>query len=422
MAGFEQLESRRLYSAGELDLSFGGGDGVVDLRTNTHSWAVGANDATVDDLGRLLLASVYPSKQQMTVTRMLPDGTVDTSFGADGIVTIDTGFKKDSRGPFEVVADHAGKTLILFKNRLTRLNGSGGTDRLFGSGGSVFLSGFSTLADVTVDANNRPLLIGASVGKTGDRGTVVRLGARGVLDPSFASNGFFKTPVPTNQRSGLAGDAAGLALKVVSDGSIIGVTHTYARESVDDVYSAESGISAFRLTQAGILDTSYGRGGYVNRAKYPDDLESASTQLEAIFSDGSLLLADKTAEYDFGGFTTKTWWRVGTRGQVTAVPLEGLVDDLNRDDDVTISTPYYARVVAVTADNKLIVRYDNTLIRYNRDYSRDTTFTAASLPNAYAPSSMLPTLAVGGRLLTFSSVPIGDDRLKSVTRVRAFEL
>ncbi len=413
------LESRRFFSAGSIDPSFGGGDGSVEVRTNKHTWTVAYNDADVDDQGRSVLASVYPAKQQITVTRLLSDGTLDTSFGKRGIATLSTGYNKKARGPFQITVDHAGKTLILFKNRLTRLAESGGADSSFGSGGSILMSGFSAFGDLAADSSNRPVVIGTSQGKTGNRGTVVRYNARGELDSSFGSSGFFKTPVPLRAGSGTPGDATGHALKVLADGSVICVTRIGVRES--DLTGGESGISAFRLTATGTLDTRYGTQGYKRQTMYFSEYTSASTRFEAFYDDGSLLVADlynDTASH----YLTKTWTRIDTSGRANGVAMEGLVDDPDRDDDVTIFPTYYTDVVSITPDNKLLVRYDQSLIRFNANYSRDTTFTQATLPIRYAPASLLAPLPTNDRLLTFSVVFVGDQRMNSTTRVTAIEL
>lgn len=422
MSHVHSLESRKLLSAGSVDLSYGGGDGIVNARTNSRSWAAGAVDVVVDDTGRLLIAAVYPAKQQITVTRLRTDGSVDTSFGDTGIATIASGFNKTARGPFQLAVDHVGKPLILFKNRLTRLNVSGGVDRRFGSGGIV-INGFTKLADLAIDAKNRPLIIGTSAGKTGDRGTVARYGPRGVLDPSFASGGFFKTPVPKYQNTGLAGDATGTALKITPDGSILGVTFINADEEATNNTSTEHGISAFRLTSTGALDTTYGSHGYVRSVGYSSEWTSAGVGLEAIYDDGRMIIAHSEKDLTFGATAdAKTWFQVDTDGDTRPALLEGLVDDLDRDDDETIFPPYYTKVTTASPDDKLIVRYDQKLIRYNADFSRDSAFSQVVLPISYRPAGSLSPVVSGDRLLSFSVSIVDEQQQRSVICVTAFEL
>ena len=109
----ESLESRRLLSAGDLDLSFGG-DGKVttDLSGSQleEGWAVAVQgDDKVVVAGQVRRpGDLYGD---MLVARYNPDGTLDTTFGGgDGWVAID--FEGRADAAIEMVQAPGGKIVV----------------------------------------------------------------------------------------------------------------------------------------------------------------------------------------------------------------------------------------------------------------------------------------------------------------------
>src|SRR5689334_21903887 len=83
-AVFEALEDRRLLSVGELDSLFNG-SGVVSADPTEGYDAAYA--VTVAAGGRIVAAG--DAGGDFGLVRYYQDGSVDTSFGADGVVTTD---------------------------------------------------------------------------------------------------------------------------------------------------------------------------------------------------------------------------------------------------------------------------------------------------------------------------------------------
>ena len=105
--------------------------------------------SALDAEGRILLAgyAFNSSDYDVVVVRMYPDGTLDTSFDANGIVQLDN------------------------------LGGSGGSDRAF---------------SLAIDGEGRILVVGRTfVSGHGDDLVVLRLRPDGSLDPSFGDGGVF---------------------------------------------------------------------------------------------------------------------------------------------------------------------------------------------------------------------------------------
>jgi uncharacterized delta-60 repeat protein len=159
----------RVLANGKLDRSFGSGGTVVVQRPPGMSFVLA--DVAVDSQGRVLLAGTArplptsstpdPLLSSAAVMRFNADGSVDRSFGKEGVLVTSFGIK-----PPQVPTGHY-------------------------TGAAV---GIKSLA---VDGQDRPVLTGAAVIKasfcsptsTVTNGFVARLTSSGALDPSFDGDG-----------------------------------------------------------------------------------------------------------------------------------------------------------------------------------------------------------------------------------------
>lgn len=138
----------RVDNRGSLDPSFGDG-GILRIE---------AADVAVDRKGRILVAAggaspADPANSDAQVTRLLPDGRLDPSFGEDGVARVDFGGRYDYGAAIAVARDGdilvGGRRQKLEENRglsdgvpaLARLLPSGAVDRSFGRGGVRILEG-----------------------------------------------------------------------------------------------------------------------------------------------------------------------------------------------------------------------------------------------------------------------------------------
>lgn len=191
----------RLTPTGELDPSFGGGDGVVSEASlgTLSNLALDPNDALL--VGGLQL------------NRLAPDGSVDQSFGRGG-------------APYPrfaslsgLAVDPFGRIVALIGRRLARFAPSGKLDRQFGERGSarVSLPGESSLTSLAVESSGRILLAGTQAIREGGSKarpranyrrsfTVVRLSSHGDPDRRFGHHGWISTRFGTDS-SALGQDA-----------------------------------------------------------------------------------------------------------------------------------------------------------------------------------------------------------------------
>ncbi len=189
----------RVLANGKLDRSFGGGGAVTVQRPPGMSFVLA--DVAVDSQGRVLLAGTArplptsstpdPLLSSAAVMRFNADGSVDRSFGKEGVLVTDFGIK-----PPLVPTGHY-------------------------SGAAV---GLESLA---VDGQDRPVLTGAAVIKasfcspttTTSNGFVARLTSSGALDSSFGGSGLREiTELGAFDEANVLGSGAVLAVGAAKRG------------------------------------------------------------------------------------------------------------------------------------------------------------------------------------------------------------
>ena len=159
----------RYTSAGILDATFGNGGQQTTLIPFMDCWA---NAVTLDYQGRILVAGTARSAKRSSflLARYLAGGTLDTTFGTNGIV-------QTSFGNYYRVAE---ARALLVEPRTQKIVAAGG--------------------------------IGAELGPR--RPTAARYLKDGALDASFGANGMFFTTSPDGEISGLALEERGRGLIV----------------------------------------------------------------------------------------------------------------------------------------------------------------------------------------------------------------
>lgn len=237
----ESLETRRLLSAGDPDLTFGG-TGWVDQTVNGGGFghAVAVEQAT----GNVYVAG-EDGAGHLAVAKFLHNGSPDASFGDNGVFTTsiaDTDVANDIylsggsvyvAGTFTINADSNDGLFVM------KLNSAGQLDGTFGSGiVLVDRPGSQTGMEMTVDtADNSVLVAGVSNGDS----MVVRLTQLGQLDPLFGIGG-----ISVNNLGDL------------SDINSIGLLHDRSIIIGGNV----GGVGALaKLSNLGDIDSSFGQNG-----------------------------------------------------------------------------------------------------------------------------------------------------------------
>ena len=263
-SGVNHLVVFRLSADGSLDSTFGA-DGIVELDANSPA-DHRANDVIVDPDGRIVVVGVRAGT--LIALRLNPDGAIDASFGSQGSYTgpaYDYGagsrIVRLSSGAYRLTSTHDGGCFVI------ALTAAGAVDESYGDIGFAPI-GLGTINDVAclslAAQDDDRLVIG---GISNEKALAVRLLANGALDPSFSAPGV------ASQLS------EATAISVAADGKIL--------VGGDGV----SGAAVMRLQATGQLDASFGEGGSTAIDLPTDFGASAYVYDLAGWPDGSILAA-----------------------------------------------------------------------------------------------------------------------------------
>jgi uncharacterized delta-60 repeat protein len=315
----------RLNANGTFDLSFKGGDGIAS--TDISGFFDGAEAVGIQPDGKIVVAGSAQNSTggfDFAVVRYLTDGTLDTLFGGDGIVTTDIRGNPDERG-HAVAIQPDGKIVVagqtdnatdgnLDDGVLIRYNPNGTLDTSFGNGGVVITPGsvvnpnrFTWLRSnsIALQPDGKIVVAGQAAFFSVSRdGFVARYNANGTLDGTFGR-------VPPNGTQGgtitidfNTSDTLN-AVALQADGKVVvagAADSGTSRPSTDFVLA--------RLTTNGQLDPSFDGDGKVFTNFENDNFDAAEEV--AIQPDGKIIAAGST-DVNGGDFAVARYHTDGSR-------------------------------------------------------------------------------------------------------------
>ena len=256
----------RFLENGQADTSFGNtGSVIIELDTTAYAFGM-----AVQNDGKILLTGYlginwawWPTNSDLMTLRLLPDGTLDPSFGSGGIVLTDlTSSGYDVDMGFRIFVQPDGKIFVSGRNgtgyngigdlALIRYLPDGALDNSFGNGGIVIAeANIPNYSDVFFKDDHAILVAGGEgeVFSGGPYATLRQFKSDGKVDSTFAENGIFKSAPNDNGRGFLD-------LDVQADGKI--VTSGYW----GDITGAGNGL-LMRFHPDGKPDSTFGTGGMV---------------------------------------------------------------------------------------------------------------------------------------------------------------
>lgn len=353
----------RYNTDGSLDSSFSD-DGKLILDFNASDDF--SESIVVQSDGKILMAGCSYSYSNnnyndFALVRYNADGSLDSSFSGDGMLTTDFGSNDDYAE--QIFLQNDGKILVVghtinddnYAFAMARYNSDGSLDSSFsGDGKLVTDSGFAC-SSVVLQADGKIVIAGYDNPFDPDFDfAVARYNADGSLDSSFGNGG----KVITDFDSG--SDSITSAI-VQNDGKIL------VAGCNTNTLNASSDFALVRYNTDGSLDSSFSEDG-----KLTMDFGSNSTRCYdvTVQSDGKILVAG----FSSGNFT------------LARINTDGSLDSSFSDDGMlTLSISYVDSVgldIAVQNDGKILVSgytFDGfgsyvMLARYNVDGSLDETF------------------------------------------------
>ena len=232
----EQVSVMRLEEDGSPDSTFGNGGRVLTPSDGEAAWGTAVAvqaDGRIVVVGGLsiLQAGVCPCDVGLLLVRYHPDGSLDQSFGAGGVVThVRPGERREASGMVIqpdgriVVAGYIATDAQQLTNDflIARFEVDGSLDPAFGTGGEVItdFGAVDQAGAVALQADGK--IVAAGRGLIGDPFTVpasfavARYHPGGMLDTSFGAAGKVLVSVGTR-------DAGAGALAIQRDGNIVAV-------------------------------------------------------------------------------------------------------------------------------------------------------------------------------------------------------
>ena len=358
---------------GQLDTSFDT-DGIVSAQIGTSTDNL--EDIAIDNNGKLVLVGTFINaltRSEIFVARYNTNGSLDATFDTDGIKTIPIGGLDDRAYAVEVQSD--GKIVIAGKSYdgsyfdlcLLRLLDDGSFDTDFSTDG-VLTDGAMyggnmdfNVTDMTMQNDGKIVVVGYQLNTVlttpVKEFVAYRYTSVGALDTSFDNDG--KKNITFASRN-----SEPQVVKLQSDGKIIIAGYSY--DSSNDYDFALT-----RLTTSGGLDGSFGSSGKVLTAI--GNTWDAIWDMD-IYDDDKIIVAGNSyftaSKYDI------TLVRYTANGALdTSFDTDGIVttnfDGVNNYNEG-------ATGVRILVNSKIVVsgtaNSDLTLVRYNDNGSLDNTF------------------------------------------------
>ncbi|MCL6701512.1 M10 family metallopeptidase C-terminal domain-containing protein [Pseudomonas sp. T1.Ur] len=171
----------RTLADGSLDTSFGnGGTATVPFYWNDNLGQQASFSVQRD--GSFFASAGYPSGE-IYIARFDATGALVSSFAEAGVLHLPASVGIHPGGTFDVSLQEDGKVLVTGQDTLTRLNPDGTLDSTFANGGSLALD---VHADALVIQDDGKILL---AGASGGVASVIRLNADGSLDTDFGDQG-----------------------------------------------------------------------------------------------------------------------------------------------------------------------------------------------------------------------------------------
>jgi uncharacterized delta-60 repeat protein len=317
--------------------------------------------------GKILVGgtSYFNSKDFYTIERYNANGSIDTTFGTNGLVIINN---TNYGSVNDIAVDANGKIIIAGGNTYSlvlRLNSNGSLDTTFGTNGFAnFTNSFSSANDIKILSNGKILIAGNDAYTIGTSFSgnfmLVRLNSNGTLDTTFGTNGI------SNLGSTTADQESLYKIDVQPDGKIVAAGTINNGSDLD--------IVIYRYNSNGIFDTTFNGNGSTTFASSGSDRPYGL----AIQNDGKILVSGDLND-------TVKMARFTSSGAIdTSFNSNGVVD-------VSANDMTYGNSLKLTNDQKIILSGALALSDIDSDFSTLKFNSNGTLDTNFANSGKLTT-------------------------------
>ncbi|MBI3852831.1 MAG: hypothetical protein HY298_21460 [Verrucomicrobia bacterium] len=306
------------------------------------------------------------SNNILAVARFNVDGTLDTSFGANGKVTtaVGTGLSEGKA----ILIQPDGKVVVAGSSynganddfAVLRYNTNGAPDTSFGTDGIVTTpigTGNDVANAIALQSDGKLVVAGNSYNGANNDFAVVRYNANGTLDTSFDGDGKVTTAIDM-------GEDQALAVKIQADDKIVVAGYGTIGTAIE--------MAVVRYRTNGALDTTFGSFGRVATAIGSGGVDAGFGLV--IQTNSRIVVAGLTVN---GGNVDVAIVRYNTNGTL----------DTSFDGDGKVTTPIglgtdESLAMALQTDGKIFVVGASTIgahlefaaVRYNTDGSLDDSY------------------------------------------------
>ncbi|WP_162902749.1 T9SS type A sorting domain-containing protein [Taibaiella koreensis] len=383
-----------LTTAQSLSLDSGFGDNGAATTQNT-SWGQEAYNMIRQPDGKLLVVGVeytkgnVPYTYHSLISRFLPNGQPDNSFGVNGSVRIETGNKNSAQalslqadGKIVIAGDETiiheygnpPSAEIISKPFIARLLPNGALDNSFGTNGIHGLDVLDTyfsnkeLATIAVQPDGKIVAGGTGVAVAEAKMYLVRLHTDGTYDNSFGTSGLGQYTIENGKNAAL------WDMAIQSDNRIIlaGATGSANLPSAEDMSFALA-----RINTDGTPDISFGTQGSVSTRLTTDyALEIVDVAYRVILSpDGKICVAGAA----------------GSRLGMARYLANGTPDPTFGQNGKIVHPQHPAGEGLVWRDGKLYTCSSVTVADYTTDISISAFNADGSTDNSFAPNGKMTT-------------------------------
>ncbi len=364
-------------AAGAKDLSFNSTGYNTNAITHIGLWQDIGYAAVILPDGKIVVAGssfTDPDifKYDVAIVRYNTDGTLDTTFGTNGITTTalseigwDEGYDiaRQSDGKLVVVGVAANENL---DSAVIRYNSNGTLDATFGTGGIVTTAVNATRDDlflnIALQSDGKIIASGWTKSGTNIIGSLVRYNTDGTLDTTFDTDGKVTLSSGSGQNTQFS------QLAVLSSGKIM-ITG-YTRNGT----SAQINFLVALYNSDGSLDSTFGTGGITTTDIYSNNRDMG---IALLIQPDEKIISAGTANYTAGSSGDFAAVRYNSNGSLdTSFGTNGIATvSINSFDQI------YGAVLQ--SDGKIVLagrsksgafNYDMAVVRLNSNGTLDTTF------------------------------------------------